>query len=436
MSNAQLSVLFFLELAFILSVCRIVGMLAKKLGQPQVVAEMIAGVVMGPSLFGMLFPGLQHALFPKSAMSILYAASQVGLVFYMFLIGVEFDTSLIRRRLKSAAAVSLSGIITPFILGSLLALLLVGVPGLFGKSVVTWEAMLFMGAAMSITAFPMLARIILERGLAGTSLGTLALAAGSMDDAAAWCILALMLSIFNKDSAVALSAILGGAVYAGVILLVVKPLFTRLTPVVERHGNLNGPVLSLVLILLMVCAWITDTLGIYSIFGAFILGTAMPRGVFAYHLRKVLEPLVVSFLLPLFFVYSGLNTRLNLVNTLLLWGIALLILLAATFGKGIACWLAARLNKEPNREALAIGTLMNSRGLMELILLNIGLEKGVITPTLFTMLVLMAIVTTLIASPIFEFVYGRHRKDAAASSQKEENTVQGQQPLAERVLSL
>jgi Kef-type K+ transport system membrane component KefB len=416
-SNAQLAVQFFLQLAFILSVCRIVGLLARKIGQPQVVGEMIAGVVMGPSLLGLLLPGLQQQLFPKAAMGLLYASSQVGLVLYMFLIGVEFDTNLIRQRLRGAASVSLAGILTPFALGSLLALPLVQQSGFFNKNVVTWEAMLFMGAAMSVTAFPMLARIIFERGLAGTSLGTLALAAGSIDDAAAWSILAILLAIFKKNSVIALSAIVGGVLYAVVMLFVAKPLLRRLSPIAERRGGISGPMLASVLILVMLCAWITDTLGIYAIFGGFILGTAIPRGVFAYQLRKTLEPLVTNFMLPLFFVYSGLNTRIGLVNTLLLWGIALLVFLSASFGKGIACWLAALLNKEPNREAMAIGSLMNARGLMELILLNIGLEQGIITPTLFTILVLMAIVTTLLASPIFELVYGRHRKSMTSAEQ-------------------
>ena len=417
MTNAQLAVQFFLQLAFILSVCRIVGFLAKRIGQPQVVGEMIAGVLMGPSLFGLLLPGLQQQLFPKPAMSILYASSQVGLVLYMFLIGVEFDTNLLRQRLRSAVSVSLAGMLTPFALGSLLALVLVSRVPLFGMHVATWEAMLFMGVAMSITAFPMLARIISERGLAGTSLGTLALAAGAVDDAAAWSVLAILLAVFHKNGFIALSAVLGGVLYATVVLFIVKPLLRHFGPIVARHDGIPGVLLAFVLILVMLCAWITDTIGIYAIFGGFILGTAMPRGAFAYHLRRTLEPIVTNFLLPLFFVYSGLNTRIGLVNTILLWGVAMLIFLAASGGKGIACWLAALCNKEPNREAMAIGSLMNARGLMELILLNIGLEQGIITPTLFTMLVLMAILTTLMASPFFEWVYGRHQKQPASTEQ-------------------
>jgi Kef-type K+ transport system membrane component KefB len=418
LSNTELAVLFFLQLAVILGICRLVGFLAKRIGQPQVVGEMIAGVLMGPSLFGLLLPKLQHQVFPTGVpMSILYASSQVGLVLYMFLIGVEFDTNLIRRRLRSAVSVSIAGILTPLVLGALLASVLIHQPGLFGQHVVIGEAMLFLGAAIAITAFPMLARIIFERGLTGTSLGTLALAAGSTDDAISWCILAVVLAVFKQNAAIAIFAIIGGVLYAIVTLTIGRQLLRRLGTLAERHGGITGPMLVIVLLLVMFCAWLTDTIGIYAIFGGFILGIAMPRGLFAKHLKNILEPIVTNFMLPLFFVYSGLNTSLGLVNSWLMWGIAALIFLAAVFGKGIACWVAALLNKEPNREAMAIGSLMNARGLMELILLNIGLQQGIIAPTLFTMLVLMAIVTTLMTSPLFEFVYGRYRTKTVPAEQ-------------------
>jgi Kef-type K+ transport system membrane component KefB len=396
MSNFELSIRFFFQLAFILAMCRVVGLIAKRFGQPQVVGEMIAGVVMGPSLFGLLFPDAQAHIFPKASLTITYAVAQIGLVLYMFLIGVEFQVDLIRKRLRSAASVSIAGIATPFTLGSLLALTLVSNGQYFTPGVARWEAMLFMGAAMSITAFPMLARIIYERGLTGTSLGTLALAAGSMDDAAAWCILAIVLASFNSNPVIALSAIGGGIVYAIVVLTIGSRLLNLLGRKVERESTMSAPLFTFVLMVVMLGAWITDAIGIYAVFGAFILGVAMPRGLFAQEIQRRLEPLTTNFLLPLFFVYSGLNTRLGLVDS------------------PIACWLAARLNGEDNREALAIGTLMNARGLMELIILNIGLERGVITPTLFTIMVMMAIVTTLMASPVFEFVYRRplRRTDA------------------------
>ncbi|GHO48024.1 cation:proton antiporter [Ktedonospora formicarum] len=414
MSNSELAILFTLQLAVILGVCRLVGFLARKIGQPQVVGEMIAGVLMGPSFFGLFWPDLQHMVFPKGApMGILYSVSQVGLVLYMFLIGVEFDTNLIRSRLRSAVSVSLAGIIAPLTLGALLAYMLVNQTGFFGPGVAIAESMLFMGAAIAVTAFPMLARIIYERGLSGTSLGTLALAAGSSDDAISWCILAVVLAVFKQNMTIALLAVGGGIIYAVSVLTVGKRMLSVLGKMTERRGGMTGGMLAFVLLLVMLAGWVTDTIGIYSIFGGFILGVAMPRGLFSKYLKTTLEPLVTNFLLPLFFVYSGLNTSLGLVNSWLLWGVAILIFVIAVFGKGVACWAAALLNKEPPREALAIGSLMNARGLMELILLNIGLQQGVITPTLFTMLVLMAIATTLMSSPLFELVYGRYRRERA-----------------------
>ena len=413
MSNNDLSIHFFLQLAFIVATCRVVGLLAKRIGQPQVVAEMLAGVLMGPSLLGLLLPGLQASLFPKESMSIIYAVSQVGLVLYMFLVGLEFQVDLIKQRLRSAVTVSVAGILLPFALGAIISTFLTGNQRFFTESVTGWEAALFMGAAMSITAFPMLARIIYERGLTGTSLGTLALAAGSMDDAAAWCVLAIVLASFSGKAAIAIFAIGGGVLYVLVVFLVARPLLRILGRRAESQGSVSGQMFAFVLMLLMVCAWYTDAIRLYAVFGAFILGAAMPRGVFARDIQRRLEPLTTNFLLPLFFVYSGLNTRIGLVNSKAMWLVALVILLAACCGKGVGCWLAARLNGENNRDAMAIGTLMNARGLMELIILNIGLERGVITPTLFTIMVIMAIVTTLMASPVFEFVYRRSQKPAA-----------------------
>ena len=408
MSNFEISVLFFLQLALILTVCRTVGWLAKWVGQPQVVAEMIAGVVMGPSLFGWFLPDVQAWLFPATSTGLLYAVSQVGLVLYMFLVGLEFDTGLIRNRLRSAASVSLSGILVPFGLGCILGYFLVQGNDFFGAEVVAWEAMFFVGASMSITAFPMLARIIYERGLSGTSLGTLALAAGSIDDGAAWCVLAVVLASFSGAPMIAVLAIGGGTLYAVGTLTIGSKLLQPLGVMAEREKGVSPTLLTITLIVVMLGAWFTDRIGIYAVFGAFIMGAAMPRGRFAQEIQRQIEPLTTTFLLPLFFVYSGLNTRINLVDSAWLWGIALVVLLAACLGKGVACWAAARFSGEDNRNALAIGTLMNARGLMELIILNIGLQRGIITPLLFTVMVIMAIVTTLMASPIFEWVYQRH----------------------------
>ena len=408
LSTFDLSIRFFLQLLVILGVCQATGWLFRKVGQSQVVSEMIAGVLLGPSLFGWLFPGASAYLFPKASMPILFAFAQVGLVLYMFLVGLEFDPALLREKLRSAAFVSAAGIAAPFVLGGLIAWATHARAdlALFGEGVSVPQAVLFMGAAMSITAFPMLARIIHEQGLSRTTLGMLALAAGSLDDAAAWCLLAVVLAAFSGNVSIAILAIGGGGLFLVFCLVVLRRLLVPLGARVEREKGMSPTLFSWVLMILMLGAFITDSLRIYAVFGAFLTGAAMPKGLFAEELRKRMHPLTVSFILPLFFVYSGLNTRIGLVSTPALAGLAVVVLLAAIFGKGVACWGAARLAGSTPKDALGVGVLMNARGLMELIILNIGLERGIIQPTLFTIMVLMAVVTTLMATPIFERIHG------------------------------
>lgn len=413
---ADIAIHFFLQLTVILAACRLAGIVAQRLGQPQVVGEMIAGVVLGPSLLGRIAPDLQATLFPSGTANIvLYTAAQVGLVLYMFIIGMNFDVDHVRQRAGTAAAVSATGTVAPLIIGALAAIPLLGGGEFFGDGVNIGMAMMFLGASIAITAFPMLARIIFEKKLTGTSLGTLALACGATADAISWCILAIVLAIYKDSPMLAVVAIGGGLIYTVVVLTVgqraLKPLGAR----AEEQQAVSGSMLSTVLILLMACAWFTDIIGIYAIFGAFILGVAMPSGFFTAQLTDKLEPLTTKLLLPLFFVYSGLNTQIGLVNTPRLWAITAGLLIVAIVGKGVACAVAARLSRVPMRESLALGALMNARGLIELILLNIGLQAGIITPTLFTILVIVAVVTTLMASPIFERVYGRHRAAAQIS---------------------
>lgn len=410
LSNFELSVRFFLQVAVILGACRLCGWLARLIHQPQVVGEMIAGVVLGPSLFGLFLPEVHRWMFPPQSMAILFSVCQVGLALYMFLVGVEFRTELLRSRAGSAATVSIAGMAAPFVLGVLIGVWLVGQGGMFGPKVHRLEAGLFVGAAMAITAFPMLARIIYERGLSGTSLGTLALAAGAIDDAAAWCVLAVVLASLDHSWSIAVKAIGGGLAYAVLVLTLGRRLLAPFEGMAVRAGRITQSMLVFVLALVMLGAWYTDVIGIYAVFGAFILGVAMPRGFFAGELQRLIEPLTVALLLPMFFTYSGLNTRLDLVDTPWLWFVALVVLAAACLGKGGACWAAARLHGEDNRTALAVGALMNARGLMELIILNIGLARGVITSTFFSIMVVMAIVTTLMAAPFFEWVYGRHAR--------------------------
>jgi Kef-type K+ transport system membrane component KefB len=325
----------------------------------------------------------------------------------MFLVGMGLDTGLLRGRGRGAAYVSLVGIVVPFVLGGALAGVLVGDPRYFSATVRPMHAVLFLGAAMSVTAFPVLARIIEERGLLGTPIGTLALAAASIDDAAAWCLLAVILASIGGDATIALRALLGAVTYAAAVWFLVRPLLRRLGEKADLERRGGGSFVSFVLILLLAGAWFTHEAGLHAVFGAFVLGLAVPRGVVARELRRRLESLTTHLLLPLFFAYSGLHTTIGLLNTPGLWAVASLAFLAACLGKGVACAAVARLTGESSREALAVGALMNARGLMELIILNIGLERGLITGTLFTIMVMMALATTFMASPMFDLAYDR-----------------------------
>jgi Kef-type K+ transport system membrane component KefB len=409
MTDGQLSVLFFVQMALILATCRLLGWLNRRFfGQPQVVGEMIAGILLGPSLFGMLLPHYQQLIFPAQSLKTLYVAAQLGVGLFMFLVGLEFRIEVFLARSRTAAAVSLAGMLVPFALAALLAPWLVHIPGLFSEKATVFVAVLFLGAAMSITAFPVLARIIYESGLTNTVLGALALSAGAVNDAAAWCVLAVVLASFGDGPAGAIKAIAGGVLYASVILTAGKWLLGWLARACGSGGRLSHSMLGLVLALLMICMSITDSLGIHAIFGGFLLGVAMPRGWLARELQAKLEPLVVVFLLPIFFTYSGLSTRLDVMSGGVFPLVALVILSASILGKGVACSVAARLTGENTRMALALGSLMNARGLMELIIVNIGLHRGVIQPALFSILVLMTVVTTLMASPLFRWFYGEH----------------------------
>lgn len=406
------SVHFFLQIAVILLVCRVVGWVAKKfLGQPQVVGEMIAGVLLGPSLFGLFFPDLQAALFPKETRNVLYVCAQAGVGLYMFLVGTTLRLDHFQSKAKSAVGVSVAGIVAPFLLAALMTPFLLDIPGLFADGMGQGSATLFMGACIALTAFPMLARIINERGLANTSLGTLTLTAGAFDDAVSWCVLAIVLATFGGGPGIALLAIVGGLGFAAFMYVFGRRLLVPLGRAVEARGAMSDTMLSIILMLFALCAFVMDAAGIHAVFGGFILGVCMPRGKLTEEIKRKVGPITIL-LVPVFFTYSGLNTQLNTVNSLSLLGISLGILLVSIAAKFGACWLAARLAGEDNRTALGIGALMNARGLMELIIINIGLQKGIIGPTLFAIMVLMAIVTTVMAGPLFEIAYGRKARAA------------------------
>lgn len=406
---------FFLQMFVILAACRLCGWVVRRwLRQPQVIGEMIAGVLLGPSLLGAVAPGIQHFLFPPESRPMLGVVSQLGIAIYMFLVGLDFRSADFKSNVRGAVAVSLTGIVVPFIVAILATPYLLRVSGLFTDEVTRFDATMFLGAAIAITAFPVLARIIHDRNLAGSAVATLALAAAAIGDAIAWCVVAVVLASLGAGSGVAVTAIAGGAILAGVLLLLGPKIFAPLGRMAEREHaagqSLSPTVLAAALMACTLSAWISDVIGLHAVFGAFLIGTAMPRGVFADRLHKLLEPFTVVFLLPVFFTFSGLNTRLTMYSPEIAW-IALGILAASIFAKFVACWGAALATGQDNPRALGIGALMNARGLTELIIINIGLQAGIIGPALFSILVLMAIVTTLMASPLFELVYGRRARE-------------------------
>ena len=432
MSLAELSIAFFLQMFVILATCRLFGWLMKRFfDQPQVIGEMIAGVVLGPSLFGLLAPDLQAAIFPKDSKSVLFVGAQLGVGLYMFLVGLGFRTEHFRVNARSAVAVSLSGMAAPFLVAIAITPWLLGL-NLFGHGITVGQATLFMGAAISITAFPMLARIIHERGLSRTPLGSLSLSAGAIDDAGAWTVLAIVVASFGGGPAVAVKAIVGGGLFAIFMIAFAPKLLLFLTRWAERQGRVTPPILAVVVMLFMLVAFAMDAVGLHAVFGGFLLGIAMPRGLLSREIKQQLEPITVALLVPMFFTFSGLNTQLTMVNSIPLAAIATVILVGSILAKGVACWAAARLTGQDNPTAMAVGALMNARGLMELIIINIGLQKGIIGPALFSMLVVMAIMTTRMASPLFELVYGRKARAEGALGQLNEDNDDDPKPVNAR----
>ena len=313
---------------------------------------------------------------------------------------------------RGAALISFAGMAAPFAAAALLVPWMMGVDGLFAPGVNGAQAVLFLGSAIAITAFPMLARIIHERGISGTVLGALSLAAGAIGDAGAWAVIAIVLASLGDGPMVAVLAIGGGLSFAVLMVLVAPRLLARLDDAATRDedgegGGVGHGLLALVLILYLLCAFAMDAIGMHAVFGGFLLGTAMPRGALARDLRAKLEPFTTIFLLPMFFTYSGLNTQLFSFVRWDLLAITAAVLAASILAKGGASYVAARVAGQDHGSAMGIGALMNARGLMELIIINIGLQRGIIGPALFAMLVLMAIVTTLLASPLFEAFYGK-----------------------------
>ncbi len=391
------------QITVIIAVARVLGILLKRLGQPQVVGEMIAGLALGPSLLGWVWPDASAWLFPAGTVRYIGVLSQLGIVLFMFLVGLELDLSSLRARGRHILIISHGGMALPMLGGGLLALLLYHDYSTAKTSFMGFS--LFLGCAMSVTAFPVLARIIAERGLGATSLGATAMACAAVADVSAWALLAVSVSLERGTGgvcAILLRMGLGAAAFLGVMFFGVRHLlawYWRKAGTDGKGFNTNG--FSLILLVVLLAALATELLNAHAIFGAFVAGVAMPRDAkLGAAIKARMEDLLVVLLLPLFFAFTGLRTNVGLLSTSRDWWLAGLILAVAVAGKLGGSALGARASGICWREAGALGVLMNARGLMELVLLTIGLQDGVITPALFAMMVIMAVVTTMITSPV------------------------------------
>jgi Kef-type K+ transport system membrane component KefB len=408
---------FFLQLAVILMTYRLLWPLFRRLGQVQVVAMMVAGFLLGPSVLGLIWPAAQKWLFPTKltigsetfthpSLAVIYVVGQLGLILYMFLVGASFKLDILGAHLRQAGATSAAGIGVPLALGGVVGWWMVGLGGYFAGKVVPWQGGLFVAAAVAITAFPMLAWIVYDSGLLNTRLGTMSLSCAAVDDACSWVLLATVVATAKGSLLGAVVAIGGGLAYLLFMVYVGRPLLARINNWTPRHadaertGGVSISHVSVVLLVVLTASWFTDLVGIYSVFGAFVAGAVMPRGALLDAIRERFEPLTAYLLMPAFFIYSGLNTQLTLIldsSTLIMAAIVLTVSFAAKFG---AVGLAARWQGMSWYEAGSMGALANARGLMELILLNIGHEAGLISGKLYTILALMTIITTLLATPL------------------------------------
>jgi K+:H+ antiporter len=374
-----------------------------------VIGEMFAGVLLGPSLLGRLFPSAESFLFPPASLPTLHLISQLGVVLFMFVVGMEMDVDTFRRRARATLLISNAGIVVPFALGVWLSLYLheryapAGVPFLTFAS--------FIGTAMSITAFPVLARILAERRLKGTELGNLAIGCAAIDDVTAWCLLALVLAVSRGQGLVEpLIAVVLAGIVAMIAFAVVRPRATRLFG--TAHSDEAPPrTLLTALLFLLATALATEAIGVHAVFGAFLAGVAVGgAGDLREPLRRTIEPLTAALLLPLFFAYSGLRTEVGSLSGQA-WIACVLVLLAAVAGKFGAVTAAARVQGTAWRESLALGALMNTRGLMELVVLNIGYDLGILSPQMYTMMVIMALTTTYMAGPVLAIVLRKVSSD-------------------------
>jgi len=386
-----------LALAAVVLVGRLLGVLFRRAGQPPVIGEVVGGILLGPSFLGLLSPETYRFLLPSEIAPLLSVVAQIGVIIYMFLIGLELNPELLRNRVKATLVISTSSILLPFLLGVGLAVFIYD--ELSPSNVPFTPFALFLGLSMSVTAFPVLARILNDIGLARTPLGTIALTCAAFEDIAAWCLLAFVVGFVNAAAGSALFVAVLTVGFASLMLVVVRPIIARLVAGLEERSPTQGNV-AVVLVGLLMSAWTTEVIGIHAVFGAFIFGAIIPhQSSLARTLHQNLESLTIL-LLPAFFAFTGMRTEIGLLSGRYEWVVCAIIIAVATTGKWGGAVVGARLTALSWRESSALGVLVNTRGLMELIVLNVGLELGVISQTLFTMMVLMALITTIATTPL------------------------------------
>ncbi len=394
-----------LQILVVLAVARACGILVRRLGQPQVMGEILAGIFLGPSLLQPLAPEVYAFLFPEGSVQRLYFLSQVGILLFMFIVGLELDTKVLRSKARSIFVISQASIVAPFILGIGLAYLLFPDYGPLDKGALAFA--LFMGISMSITAFPVLARILQEHGLTRSQLGTMALTCAAVNDVTGWCLLAVVVGLVHSGTgAGAVGTIALALLYMFFMRFVVSPLLQHWrSQIFTTEAQLSPGLLAFAVIALLLSAWITETIGIHALFGAFLMGIAMPEHHgFKEKLTARIHDVTTVILLPLFFAFTGLRTHVGLLDDAQSWLICTLVLLVAVLGKFGGAALAARFTGHSWRTSCLLGALMNTRGLMELIVLNIGYDLGIFSPKIFTMMVIMAVATTMMAGPILRLM--------------------------------
>jgi Kef-type K+ transport system membrane component KefB/nucleotide-binding universal stress UspA family protein len=388
-----------MQIVVIIIIARLMGYLFQKMDQPVVIGEILAGILLGPSVLGLISPATMHFIFPAESLPNLYLLSQIGLILFMFVIGMELDWDSLRKSARNAVLISYASLLIPFVLGIMLSYL---VYGILPPSQTSFTAFaLFMGTTMCITAFPVLARIVQEKQLTRSPVGKIAITAAAIGDATAWCILAVVIAFVRAGALEpALITILLSILYVAVMLFVIRPVVQRIGSIYTTRENISKPIVAMVFLLTLFSAFVTEVIGIHALFGAFMAGVIMPNNLnFKQVITEKIQDLALVLLLPLFFVETGLRTEIGLINTPFLWKICGVIVAVAMLGKFGGTILASRYAKFSWNHSLILSILMNAKGLMELVVINIGYELGILTTEVYSMLVIMTLFTTFITGP-------------------------------------